>query len=150
MKKYTLFFLLLIIAGLRLNAQEYKTDESISKQLKNNSQPGMRYAPASSGVKAQPKPHATMVEEIRQGKHGRVQGGGSGAAPGTMRQFNAGNQATLPSSKSSGEAAQTAKAAAKTAAAQAPPTQDGGNTPAETKAVPVKELKALPVKKTQQ
>ncbi|PZR25010.1 MAG: hypothetical protein DI535_19810 [Citrobacter freundii] len=149
MKKYPIVFFLLFLAAAQLNAQEFRTDESITKQLKNNSVPGLKYSTETSTAKPQVQPHATLIEEINKGKYAPVKSG-----PGTARSSAKPaqpNAADLPSNKSATDAAREAKAAQKAPVVQAPPTQDGGSgAPAETRTAPVRGGKLDPVKKDQQ
>ncbi|MBO9657442.1 MAG: hypothetical protein J7527_01320 [Chitinophagaceae bacterium] len=151
MKKYMILVLLFAVT-LQINAQNAEkntTGESISQQLKNNKVPGLQYAPAQSSAPAQVQPHATMVEEIKNGKYGKVLSGGT-SAPAPVTTARSANQ-QLSSDKSASQAAQALQ---KT---QAPPAltipsqgsiSDDAVPPA--KAAPVKELKRQPVKKDQQ
>lgn len=151
MKKYMIVVLLFAVT-LEINAQNAEkntTGESISQQLKNNKVPGLQYAPAQSSAPAQVQPHATMVEEIKNGKYGKVLSGGT-SAPAPVATARSANQ-QLPSDKSASQAGQA------TQKSQAPPAitlPSQGNVSEEAaapaKAAPVKELKRLPVKKDQQ
>jgi hypothetical protein len=149
MKKYSIVFFLAVCAALQLNAQEFRTDESITKQLKNNSVPGLRYAPVASSSRPQAQPHTTLVDEIKNGKYAPVKtGSGRAGSPAKATARSAGN---LPSDKPAAETVNAAKAAQKAPVVQAPPTQEGGsNAPAETKTAPVRGGKLNPVKKDQQ
>lgn len=148
MKKYSIVFFLAVFAALQLNAQEFRTDESITKQLKNNSVPGMKYAPAASASRPQVQPHTTLVEEINKGKYAPVKAG-SGRVGSTAKTTPRAT-GTLPSDKSAADAAKAAKTAQKAPVVQTPPTQEGGGAPAETKTAPVRGGKLNPVKKDQQ
>ena len=149
MKKKLVVFLLIISGALQLNAQEFRTDESITKQLKNNAVPGLKYAPAAPSSSPQVQPHATLVEEINRGKFAPVQAG-SGRIGSTAKAASR-KTGSLPSDKSATDAANAAKATQKAPVVLAPPTQEGGSgAPAEIKIAPVKGGKLNPVKKDQQ
>jgi hypothetical protein len=145
MKKNSLFLLLLIITIAQLNAQEFRTDESVSKQLKNNAQPGLKYGTATSPSANSSKGFAgsSLAKEIKEGKYGPLQAGSpSSAARSGNAQAPA--AAALPSSKSSAETEQESKAskASKAEAPKLPPMQ-------EEKAEAPGKVKT-PVKKVQQ
>ena len=151
MKKY-LILIISFAAALQINAQrdeKYRTDESISQQLKNNKVPGLQYAPAQSSAPAQVQPHTTMVEEIKNGKFGKVLSGGPSAPVATVAARSASQQ--LPSDKSASQAAQATQKAQAHPAVTIPSQGDvSGDAPLPAKEAPVKELKRLPVKKDQQ
>ncbi|MGN6293453.1 MAG: hypothetical protein ACTHMV_11985 [Chitinophagaceae bacterium] len=140
--KKDILFLLLLIAGIQLNAQEFRTEESISKQLKNNTQPGMKYGPAVQPA-ANPSKGFTgssLAKEIREGKYSRVQQG-SAAAPATNRARNTGtaNAATLPSNKSAEEVAREIKASQSKMPVPPPMQEEKNGTPVLEKTTPVKK-----------
>lgn len=144
MKKNCLFLLLLTVISAQLNAQdEFRTDESISKQLKNNTQPGMKYAPAAKPAASPSKGFtgSSLAKAIREGKYGQVQQG-SGSAP-VKKISNAGasNATTLPSNKSAAEAEKEIKAAKAKDKVPAPPPmqEEKSEAPAKGKTVPVKK-----------
>lgn len=114
MKKNSLFLLLLVIAGVQLNAQdEFRTNESISKQLKNNTQPGMKYGPATQPAATTSKGFtgSSLAKEIKEGKYGKVQQGSSSAPAARAGKTNVPNTASLPSNKSAAETDKEIKAA---------------------------------------
>lgn len=76
----------LLAGALHTNAQEFKTDESISSQLKNGTAPGLKFGPAArnsartAATTKDPNEGAeTPVAQIRKGtlKGVRFAGGGS-------------------------------------------------------------------------
>jgi hypothetical protein len=149
MKKYSLFLLSLSIAALQLNAQDTKAEQQSAENIKNNSVPGWRYAPAAAPTAApaaRPGNTSLITEEIAQGKYGPVKAGGSAAASSAATQARSGNATNLPSSKSS--SASTPQPAANKAAVQAVPSQGDVPAPAETK--PSVQVRPAPVKKLQQ
>lgn len=147
MKKFVSFFLLIII-GLRLNAQEFKTDESIATQLKNNRQPGMRYAPVVTTT-LQVKPHATMVEEIKKGKYGKIQTSSANVQTAPSSAGATDKKAELPSNVSAEQSRQELESSEKKSAVQSIPTQESGE-PGSAPASISKAPKAATVKKEQQ
>lgn len=141
--KKNILFLFLIIAGAQLNAQEFKTDESISKQLRNNTQPGMKYAPATQPAAKSSRGFtgSSLAKEIKEGKYGPVKQGSS-AAPVVGRATNAGasNAATsLPSNKSAAEVEKELKASTSKIPAPPPMQEEKSEAPAKGKTIPVKK-----------
>lgn len=86
MKKCMFISLLLLgsTAGT-LCAQEFKTNESISDQLKNNAQPGMKYGQSTKQTPASSSAADASVSVNKTIKEGRLAGmkpgSGGGAAP---------------------------------------------------------------------
>jgi hypothetical protein len=146
MKKYSLFALLLVLA-FQVSAQEtekYRKDESIASQVLNNRVPGLQYAPESKAV-PQVQPHATMVEEIKAGKYGKVKTGGASAPSPSVTARSANVQ--LASEKSSvagsGNSGKASQAPAVTLPSQGDVSEGAGS----AKPSVIKETKSLPVKK---
>lgn len=142
MKKNSLFLLLLVIAGVQLNAQdEFRTNESISKQLKNNTQPGMKYGPATQPAATTSKGFtgSSLAKEIKEGKYGKVQQGSSSAPAARAGKTNAPNTASLPSNKSAAETDKEIKAAKAKMPVQPPMQEEKSETPVKEKTVPVKK-----------
>ncbi|MCG2615599.1 hypothetical protein LZZ85_14960 [Terrimonas sp. NA20] len=150
MKKY-LILTLSLVAVLEINAQnteKNRTGESIGQQYKNNKVPGLQYASAQSSSPAQVQPHVSMVEEIKNGKYGKVLTGGAAApAPSAARSANQ----KLASDRAASQAEPSGQKATAAPAFNIP---SQGNVSEESavpaKAVPANELKRLPVKKDQQ
>lgn len=112
MKKYSILVLSLILV-LKLHAQEtekYSKNESVGQQLMKNKVPGLKYAPESPQATPQVQPHATMVEEIKNGKYGKVKTGGVSAPASSVPARNA--TVKLSSDQSSTQSAASSKKAA--------------------------------------
>ena len=131
MKKYLCFIALLLAMNLPCISQEFRNDESIASQLKNNKQPGLQYAPAASQPSANKKTFtgSSLAKEMKEGKLLPVQRGGTSSVPAAAaRPANV----SLPSDKSA-EVVQNELKAEKTVPAVLPPMQEEnkGNSPAK-------------------
>lgn len=140
--KKDLLFLLLLITGIQLSAQEFKTDESISRQLRSNTQPGMKYGSTVQHAASPSKGFtgSSLAKEIKEGKFIQVQQGSS-ASPVTNRARNAGaaKATTLPSNKSAEEVDKEIKASPSKMPVPPPMQEEKNGTPAQEKTVPVKK-----------
>lgn len=141
MKKNYFFLLLLTIIGAQVNAQEFRTDESISKQLKNNTQPGMKYAPATQPAASPSKGFtgSSLAKAIREGKYGQVQQGAASAPVKKVSNAGASNAASLPSNKSAAEVEKEMKASQVKIPAPPPMQEEKSEAPAKGKTAPVKK-----------
>ncbi len=130
MKKYIIVSVLLV-GAITTQAQVFKTDESISSQLKNNNQPGMKYAaeakpakPVSS--KATEENSMTLVQKIKEGKLGMPVKTGGALTQSKPVAVSKPAGVTIASEQSAAEANAKLEAAAKakTAATVALPSQE--------------------------
>lgn len=138
---------ILLAGAMQATAQEFKTDESISSQLKNGTAPGLKFGPAAKKstriAAAATDPNEgreTQAAQIRKGTLKGVQfaGGGGGAARSMQRSARPAarlqGNSNLPSDQ---------KASVKTPIAPVQP----GVVPTQSGAAEVKEGKsALPAK----
>jgi hypothetical protein len=142
MKKNYFFLLLLTVISVQLSAQEeFRTDESISKQLKNNKQPGMKYAPATQPAASPSKGFtgSSLAKAIREGKYGQVQQGSASAPVKKVSNAGASNAASLPSNKSAAEVEKELKASKAKIPAPPPMQEEKSEAPAKGKTAPVKK-----------
>ena len=83
-KNIVVFLLLLGMSTTSIKAQEYRTDESIASQLKNNRQPGMRYGESpkrTSTPSMSPEASESLSKLIKEGRMGGLKPAtGMGAA----------------------------------------------------------------------
>lgn len=71
----------MVMSTATLNAQEYKTDERIASQLKNNRQPGMRYGESAKPVVSPsipPEASTGLNKLIKEGRLGGMRPGTGG------------------------------------------------------------------------
>ncbi len=135
MKKGFLIMLGMLVAGcISLQAQEYRTDESIRSQILNNRVPGAQYAPATQ---AEPKKDkgftgSSLAKQIKEGKLGMPVSAGNGSEATKSATATKANQAPLTSEQSTEQAKVAAENAKKAATeVKLPPMQE--EKPAETK-----------------
>jgi hypothetical protein len=114
MKKHFLI-VTVFLAGACIvsNAQEFESSRSVKDQLKNNSVPGLQYAPAEVAKTAPAVKPKIMSQQLKDGTMPGVKfapGTGSAVAiPKVTRTISAEEQASLSSSKPVTPAADTKK-----------------------------------------
>lgn len=109
----------ILLISITAHAQEFKTDESLGKQLKNNKVAGLQYNAVSSPA------HATQAKDRNEGKESLVSQIRKGTAPNT--QFAHGTSA--------GKVVNPATHTAKTAGSNKASLPSGGTAAKGTKAV---------------
>lgn len=139
---------LLSAACLQANAQEFKTEESISKQLRNGTTPGLQYSPVSRSARVakQPAdPNEGKESQVSQIRKGTLKGMQFATGGGTTRSIQRTSTARIPAAGTlpSDQKASDIKPVAP-ARPPVPPNQEGATEATDTKARP------LPAKPTLQ
>lgn len=140
-RSLALLFVGMTALHLSATAQEYKTDESISSQLKNNRQPGMQYASATKKTttkKSKGFEGSSLRKQLEDGGNGVVVKKASGSAPAAKTKVSTGSHKPLPSE-------QTAVAPKADSSARWVMPSQGTEEPNE-KGLPATEVKTPPAK----